>query len=54
MWADIDKVVYQIPKDAQEDFMYASSVSIEGFNIKHQKTATYTSTCTIDCTTVYR
>ena len=32
MWADIDKVVYQVPKDAQEDFMYASSMSLEEFN----------------------
>jgi hypothetical protein len=32
MWADMDKVVYQVPKDAQEDFMYASSMSIEEFN----------------------
>lgn len=32
MWAEMAKVVYQVPKDAQEDFMYASSMSIEEFN----------------------
>ncbi len=32
MWAGIDKVVYQVPKEDQDDFMYASSMSIEEFN----------------------